>query len=298
MVRYESCIQPDGSFRSEIDLVACHETLKLLCNLLAHLPDKALFFDDFLAPLFELLRRVAIPSPPLQPPVSSLINCLVFSKLENAAEGQPRHADVFPNHENNANVERLSKILSLAAQSYGSEDLEKHGSPLVQLLLKVAEIAPPQPKARLKSHVLPSDEDRETVLGEGNSLSAILLRAASSVTSSKLRYLIPSLFFELSDRDPRRLVHNVGYGYGSGFLVSLGIQLSSNSSDFPASEEGKDRFIYIQQSKQILTVKSPELNINPISGQMLDKEPNINHPEMTDEEKEREAERLFVLFER
>lgn len=31
---------------------------------------------------------------------------------------------------------------------------------------------------------------------------------------------------------------------------------------------------------------------------MLDKEPNINHPEMTDEEKEREAERLFVLFER
>lgn len=226
-------------------MVACDETLKLLCNLLAHLPDKASFFDDFLAPLFELLKNVAIPSPPLQPPVSSLINCLVFSKLENAAEGQPCHAHVFPSDENNANVDRLSKILSLAAQSYGSEDLEKHGSPLVQLLLKVAEISPPQPKARLKSHILPSDEDRETVLGEGNSLSAILLRAASSVTSSKLRYLIPALFFELSDRDPRRLVHNVGYGYGSGFLVSLGIQLSSNSSDVPASEEGKDRFIYI-----------------------------------------------------
>ena len=38
--------------------------------------------------------------------------------------------------------------------------------------------------------------------------------------------------------------------------------------------------------------------INPITGQMKDMEPRDNGPEMTDEEKEREAERLFVLFER
>lgn len=199
-------------------MAACDETLKLLCNLLARLPDKASFFDNFLASLFELLRRVAIPSPPLQPPVLSLINCLVFSRLENAAEGLPCHVHVFPSHENNANVDLLSKILSLAAQSYSSEDLEKHASPLVQLLLRVVEISPPQPKTRLKSLILPSNEDRKTVLGEGDSLSAILLRAATTIAPSKLRSLIPALFFELSDRDPRRLVHNVGYGYGFGFF--------------------------------------------------------------------------------
>lgn len=38
--------------------------------------------------------------------------------------------------------------------------------------------------------------------------------------------------------------------------------------------------------------------INPITGQMRDMEPEDELPEMTDEEKEAEAEKLFVLFER
>lgn len=38
--------------------------------------------------------------------------------------------------------------------------------------------------------------------------------------------------------------------------------------------------------------------INPVTGQRRDMEPQDPGPEMTDEEKEREAERLFVLFER
>ena len=38
-------------------------------------------------------------------------------------------------------------------------------------------------------------------------------------------------------------------------------------------------------------------DVNPITGQKLDMESNLEI-EMTDEEKEREAERLFVLFER
>lgn len=38
--------------------------------------------------------------------------------------------------------------------------------------------------------------------------------------------------------------------------------------------------------------------VNPITGQRRDMEPNIVGADMTDEEKEREAERLFVLFER
>lgn len=40
------------------------------------------------------------------------------------------------------------------------------------------------------------------------------------------------------------------------------------------------------------------LEINPVTGQRKDMEPVDPGPEMTDEEKEREAEKLFVLFER
>jgi hypothetical protein len=38
--------------------------------------------------------------------------------------------------------------------------------------------------------------------------------------------------------------------------------------------------------------------VNPITGQRRDKEEQVQVEEMTQEEKEREAERLFVLFER
>jgi hypothetical protein len=38
--------------------------------------------------------------------------------------------------------------------------------------------------------------------------------------------------------------------------------------------------------------------VNPVTGQLLDREENVEEEPMTMEEKEREAERLFVLFER
>jgi len=39
-------------------------------------------------------------------------------------------------------------------------------------------------------------------------------------------------------------------------------------------------------------------DINPITGQRWDAEPKDNEPPMKQEQKEREAERLFILFER
>ena len=67
-------------------------------------------------------------------------------------------------------------------------------------------------------------------------------------------------------------MHNVGFGYASGFLTAHGLPT-------PRLEQGR---------------------VNPITGQYTADE-EANHAsleEMTDEEKEREAERLFVLFDR
>lgn len=44
--------------------------------------------------------------------------------------------------------------------------------------------------------------------------------------------------------------------------------------------------------------ESGRADINPVTGQRLDREAVPNLAEMTDEEKEIEAEKLFVLFER
>ena len=87
--------------------------------------------------------------------------------------------------------------------------------------------------------------------------------------------MIMTTFFELSERDPSLFVHNVGFGNAAGYLNSKGIEISQ---------------------KELGSAVGPA--VNPITGQRLDAEPEVELPEMTDEEKEREAERLFVLFER
>jgi hypothetical protein len=97
--------------------------------------------------------------------------------------------------------------------------------------------------------------------------------------SPVLKRVMAHLFLELSDGDPKRLVHNVGFGCAVGLLHCLGIPAPSVESD----------------SGQSTGVPS---EINPVTGQRRDMETQPSLVEMTDTEKEREAERLFVLFQR
>jgi hypothetical protein len=85
--------------------------------------------------------------------------------------------------------------------------------------------------------------------------------------------------FELSGKDANQFVRNVGYGFAAGYLMSHDIPMPASAKEAHEDEESG-------------------MPINPITGQRLDKEPVGEEPEMTVEEKEREAERLFVLFER
>lgn len=71
----------------------------------------------------------------------------------------------------------------------------------------------------------------------------------------------------------------VGYGNAVGFLVNKGIAMEPPKET--TSEEGEEKE-----------------SINPITGQYVSQEKLPDLKDMTDEEKEREAERLFVLFER
>ncbi|RHZ44686.1 hypothetical protein Glove_712g20 [Diversispora epigaea] len=96
----------------------------------------------------------------------------------------------------------------------------------------------------------------------------------TSVMLPHLKDSVSELLFVLCDQDANLFIHHVGYGNGAGFLMS--------------------RNIMIQPSKHNDHSEKP---INPITGQYVENEsPSLVN--MTDEEKEREAEKLFVLFER
>ena len=100
--------------------------------------------------------------------------------------------------------------------------------------------------------------------------------------------------FELSDKDATSFVRNVGYGFASGFLMTHDLPIPANAAEGWSTGQNGEQAEDI--AEKVTNVDGNE--INPVTGQRRDMEPVDMGPEMTDEEKEREAERLFVLFER
>jgi hypothetical protein len=108
-----------------------------------------------------------------------------------------------------------------------------------------------------------------------------MLKLSSSATAPKTRETISYLLFELSNQDADEFIRNIGYGYASGFLMTHNISVPERALGPDAQNTSAKPF-------------------NPITGQTLESEPEVGDPfaGMSEEEKEREAERLFVLFER
>lgn len=119
-----------------------------------------------------------------------------------------------------------------------------------------------------------------------DSLLGRLVRLLSAVYFPTLRGAAGELLFAICDSDPMTLSSLVGYGNVAGFLFNKGIMSApgttstSNSSSANANASTSDAE-----------------RINPITGTYFSEESSADD-EMTEEEKEREAEKLFVLFDR
>ena len=279
----------DPGSADSMDTRALSETLKLVFNLIQFYPNRSLSFRILLHPILSLLQALQITSDPLQAPLIYVINVLLNIELEPANDDSHVDANeiqediLFPAERPNLHTDRLVEILSGAVESYEDDALESKAIPLVTLIRRVVEIAPEGARKLLASSLLPSDTERDQPLGTSASLASKLLRLSSTPAAPQVREGLSSLLFELSDKDPSTFVRNVGYGYASGYLMSHKIPV-------PAASLGED------VGAKVTNVDG--LEINPTTGQRRDKEPPDMGTEMTEEEKEREAERLFVLFER
>ncbi|EDN99929.1 hypothetical protein SS1G_02787 [Sclerotinia sclerotiorum 1980 UF-70] len=93
-----------------------------------------------------------------------------------------------------------------------------------------------------------------------------------------------------SDKDhASTFVQNLGYGFASGFLFQRNIPIPENALEAWSKENDND------DGKARSSHDSGKA-VNPITGQLLEAEEKIDMPEMSQEEKEREAEKLFVLL--
>ncbi|KAK2061930.1 guanine nucleotide exchange factor synembryn [Colletotrichum caudatum] len=256
--------------------MALNETLKLLFNVSHYCPSEVDAFTGCIPHIIALLWKHDVPSDkPLNPPFNALVNALLDLKLED----KDIQASIYPKAEPNMLAERLIEILDPALKAYPDNELEQLVTPLVGVLRRVYDGAPEEVKKYVRETLLPTEEDRKEVLGRGSSLTSRLLRNSTNPLTPHLRDAISRLLFDMSDQDASKFVQNVGYGFASGFLFQNNIEIPASASEaFSTGEAQKP--------------------VNPITGQFVESEKHVDVPAMTEEEKIREAERLFVLFER
>lgn len=259
--------------------MALAESLKLLFNVTHFCKDEASRFSAAVPHIVALFWKQDIPaSNPLDSPFGPLVNALINLDISTATN----QAAMFPSSEPNKVAARLISLLDSAMATYSDNDLEVTVTPLISTMLKIHEHAPNPVRQYISGKLLPTAEDRQSVLGKGKTLSARLLKNSTNPVAPALRDATSHLLFDLSDKDASKFVENVGYGFASGFLFQNNVPIpGSASANFNASDStGAQRLV------------------NPITGQFLDQEKVSEMPPMTEEEKLREAEKLFVLFER
>ncbi|KLU88012.1 hypothetical protein MAPG_07001 [Magnaporthiopsis poae ATCC 64411] len=264
--------------------MALAETLKLLFNLGHFCPEQRGELAPAIPSIVKMIQSRPLPAgKPLGPPFGPLVNALVDMDLQN----ENAKSALFPGDAPSKPVGRMIQILDSSLSSYSENEMEATIAPLVGVLGRIYEVAPEPEQQFMREKLLPAEEDREQVLGSSGSLPSRLLKNSTNPLAPELRKSISHLLFDLSGRDAMRFIENVGYGFASGFLFSNNIEIpegvlgaagTGSSGAAGTSSAGKD--------------------FNPITGQFLDSEKHSEMPPMTQEEKEREAERLFVLFER
>lgn len=264
------------------------ESLKLLFNITHFCPQRNSNFSQALPHILSILhKREIVPSTPLDPPIAQLINTLINLPLED-----PGNISVlFPKANPHSHAEKFIELLDFSINKYKDEELEQLVSPLLTVIRRLNEVGPTEVHQFMQARLLPSEKDREQPVGRGESLSARLIQLSTSPMAPKVQESISAFLYELSDKDASTFVQNVGYGFASGFLFQHNVPIPENAFEAWSTENGK-------VNNNIRPSQDIGKAVNPITGQLLEAEAKIDVPEMSQEEKEREAERLFVLFER
>ncbi|KAJ5863939.1 uncharacterized protein N7529_005855 [Penicillium soppii] len=265
---------------SQMDELALTDTLKLIYNVSKIYPDLAASFSPSIPHILKIISRMDISEQPLDGLLGGLLNALSILDLGEKGGKVFDSSSLFPTFNENCNVERLITILDRAVSLYGPEELETKAIPLLYSLIAIHEVAPEDAQKYMRGLLLPEDGDRSLPIGQSDALSSRLLKLSTSHFAN-LKVAISELMFVLSGKDAETLTKNIGYGFAAGFLAARGIEMPQSDSEVHSA-----------------TTDGADVLLNPITGQRLDAEPTDDLPPMTQEEKEREAERLFVLFER
>ncbi|KAF8122805.1 guanine nucleotide exchange factor [Boletus edulis] len=167
---------------------------------------------------------------------------------------------------------------SIRSRLPDGEPLDDLVSPLVILITRFC-LGDEDAKIRIRNWFIPHNLDRSNPLESRPDLLGRCLRLLQSVYHTRLKRVCGEMFFAMCDCDATTLSGYLGYGNVAGFLFQKGVV----SPPARSTTSGP------------LTTTAGGLPINPITGTIEKEHEPID---MTDEEKEQETEKLFVLFDR
>ncbi|KAK9493789.1 guanine nucleotide exchange factor [Lipomyces doorenjongii] len=253
-------------------LPALTETCKLLFNILCKFSNDTPSYVDVIMPLSSIIKRL--------PRILNSVSCSIISCLLKL----PCTLDIYFRDEAPTELSRV--FFELLAKAVQPQSLDTPGldDSIVPLLLLLSNIFTSAHNAEVieyfKAMIFPSEIERSRPLGQSSSLASNLLQLTSKPTFMRSREVIYQLMWDASDHDVHKFIYHIGFGYAIGYIMSHEIAVP-------------------EDILREIAPNVPSDNINPVTGQRVENEdqsPSLAN--MTEDEKEREAERLFVLFER
>jgi hypothetical protein len=177
-----------------------------------------------------------------------------------------------------------------------ADEIVEESLPVLFLVVRRLATGIPEFRELVKKEILPDDLDRSPnslPLEQRPNLLGRMIRLLVSTRYPHTKGAIGELFWTLADSNASNLSALIGYGNAAGFLFTKGIS-SPNDSGSSASVSTSAA---PPSSSSPSKPSPPAPSINPITGRSSASDPT-HDTTMTPEEAEREAERLFVLFDR
>ncbi|KAJ1968863.1 hypothetical protein IWQ62_000979 [Dispira parvispora] len=179
--------------------------------------------------------------------------------------------------------------------------------PLLWLLVSISRAHIPS-RLEMRNHWFPENRDRsqapETMDTPGGRMVFILAQPMPT----PLSHSVGNLLYNLWNNDVSQLVNEIGYGNAAGYLYHRGITYSAENSEKHTDTTGRSSINSTSQppSRGSRSSTLASMSVNPITGRTEDpipmgstnQDPSKEWNTMTEEEKEQEAEKLMVLFDR
>ncbi|XP_053197725.1 synembryn-A [Scomber japonicus] len=163
--------------------------------------------------------------------------------------------------------EKLTPILNLLTESCRSHKETRH---------------------YVKKHILPPLKDVSHRPEEGSTVKSRLIRLMTHLDTD-VKHCAADLIFVLCKENVGRFVKYTGYGNAAGLLATRGLLGGGSRTSISDGQYSSDSDSDTEEYRQMKD------RINPVTGRVEEEQPDPMEG-MTEEEKEEEAKRLIVLF--